>query len=101
MKWPILLLAASILVLKAPASPGGAPSSACDTMLPGHGANPKDSASNPFKLTVDKTSVDGGEEVLVKIEKTGSSSPQFKGFIIKAVDNDDNDKILGEFAIAR
>ena len=49
-----LSLALIMAVLDVGASPDGAPTSACETMLPGHGADPQIEADLPFNTTPDQ-----------------------------------------------
>ncbi|KAH7946193.1 hypothetical protein HPB49_021317 [Dermacentor silvarum] len=76
------------------AHPDGAPESACATMIPEH----KDAVgevagtSTPFKLVQDKRDFKAGDVVAVTLS---SSDTPFKGFFVKAFD--ENNKEIGQF----
>ncbi|XP_076034442.1 putative ferric-chelate reductase 1 homolog [Oratosquilla oratoria] len=72
----------------------GAPDTACDSMVPGHGSPPQ-SSDTPFFITADKTEVSSGDKVQV-IMSSPNGDP-FKGFLIQARDTN-TDKILGTFS---
>ncbi|TRY69083.1 hypothetical protein TCAL_16507 [Tigriopus californicus] len=74
---------------QASGSPGGAPTSACSTLVPGHGADIQDSTFNPYELTLDVSSVKAGQPVKLTLQASNSSENEtlFRGFLIKAKDS--------------
>lgn len=71
---------------------GGAPSEACEDMLPQHGA-PAQTKESPYTLTPNRKSVKAGESITLTLAAKDSS--KFKGFMIHAVDN--NGTPIGSF----
>lgn len=88
----LFLLAA--LVCATWAHPGGAPDSACATMIPEHKDSLHEEASpaSPYKLVQDKRDFKGGDVVAVTLS---SSGPAFKGFLVKAFDEKNQE--VGQF----
>jgi hypothetical protein len=63
----------------------GAPDSKpiCTSMIPGHGVEPQTSPL-PYLIKLDKTSVNGGENVQVTLSSLESSGRPIKGFLVLA-----------------
>lgn len=81
-------------------SPNGAPElqSVCESMTPGHPAEPQTSRS-PFNIAVSKISVKGGETIQVELESTDGRD--FKGFYLQARTTSGQTQIVGEFLAAQ
>lgn len=62
---------------------GGAPDSTpiCSSMIPGHGPPPQTSQV-PYRITVDKKAVNGGDTVQITLSTQSSSGRPFKGFLV-------------------
>ncbi|KAK7576038.1 hypothetical protein V9T40_012324 [Parthenolecanium corni] len=71
----------------------GAPVGVCDSMIPEHGVDPKDTPS-PYTISVDKTNIKPGGSVTLKI--TGTKGHKFKGFFVQAR-NSTNHIVNGTF----
>jgi hypothetical protein len=92
--FPVLALLSAVVVV-VDAYSGGAPSSACSTMTPGHGSRPR-TGEPPFSILVDAPGnvYRPQQHIAVNIRSTGRS--QFKGFLLVAKTSD-GDNVVGTF----
>ena len=86
----------------------GAGSSACQTMVPGHGKPVQTPETNPWQLSLDKTVLEAGGSKYVSFALEGKPGAKeedededgepsvFQGFMIQAR-NEDSDELAGEF----
>lgn len=95
-----LLLCLAQLTEVSWAYPDGAPSFVCDSMAPNvnsHSSNPQESEC-PYKLDIGQPFITAGESVTLKLDKKASSTPDFRGFLVEAVDVNTN-QIYGTFTV--
>lgn len=74
--------------------PDGAPLSACEDMIPGHGVDPENSPI-PYSATVSATQLTPSEIIDITI----SGSQSFKGFLIQVRYKENADVGVGNFII--
>jgi hypothetical protein len=68
-------------------------------MTPATGAHGfPDTSTVPYQMVPDKTSINSGETVTLTLQKISSSIANFIGFMVEALDPDNNDVIVGTFA---
>ncbi|GFN81420.1 immune-related protein 1 [Plakobranchus ocellatus] len=82
-----ILLAASVLTLvllavSTDARPEGSPFSACQSMLPAHGANSARQDLSPYVVLVSQAAYNPGDTVSVMLR--GLCSIEFMGFLVQA-----------------
>ena len=92
----ILVVLAGLLETPVECYPGGAPPSSCADLIPRHGGSPQPSESNPYEIELEQFEMDEGTEVKVTLKKADSDAPDFRGFILKALDDED-DSLIGQF----
>ncbi len=93
----ILLVAAVIWVPSVRTYPGGPPTSTCTSMMPATGPHgSQQTSASPYQLVLDKQTVNSGETVSITLSKIQTTTPDFKGFMIEAVDPTTN-AIVGKF----
>ncbi|CAF0863696.1 unnamed protein product, partial [Didymodactylos carnosus] len=68
--------------------PGGAPSSACDSMTPEHGV-PSTTCTNSYIIEPEHSSYDPSDSILVTV-RGKSSSDRFQGILMMARDLENN-----------
>ena len=71
----------------------GAPDSACNTLVPGHGVDSQSSLS-PYTLTPSVASAEPAQRI--KVTLGSSDGSPFKGFIVQARDSNNNE-VIGTF----
>eukprot|EP00090_Calanus_glacialis_P003984 TRINITY_DN12974_c0_g1_i1.p1 TRINITY_DN12974_c0_g1~~TRINITY_DN12974_c0_g1_i1.p1 ORF type:complete len:194 (+),score=44.19 TRINITY_DN12974_c0_g1_i1:34-615(+) len=89
-----LFLVASLPAINA--WPKGAPTSVCQSMLPGHGKEPQHMADIPYHIEVPRFALKQNDKIMISL--TSESERPFKGFVMKAVDVPGNN-IIGTFSI--
>jgi len=94
--WLKLIYIASFCILSAVSRPGGAPISACDTMMPIHPGNQDQTGDLPVTLEV-ATPIVSGQPITIRILGT-NLLPSFGGFQIQARRQDD--ELIGTFQIS-
>ena len=80
--------------------PDGAPTSACSTSTPSHGAYQSgDNTRNPFKLQIgSNNNITEGQNLTVILRAKNESNPvQFKGFMISVRYENDSSLVSGVF----
>ena len=91
--WLKLIYIASFCILNVVSSPGGAPLTACETMMPIHGANQDQTGDLPVKVIVE-TPIVSGQLISIRIEGTDIRQ-SFGGFQIQA--RTQNEELIGTF----
>ncbi|XP_042905616.1 putative defense protein 3 [Parasteatoda tepidariorum] len=75
--------------------PSGAPPSACDNMVPGHGSNkPQPNDTSPYQIIQETDSYNPGDHIAVYVNSPVDTP--FKGLMVQAFDPDTGDTI-GKF----
>lgn len=74
---------------------GGASPAVCGSMIPGHGENPQPSDTNPYKIMVGQTSLQGFDTLDITLTSQNGNDI-FKGFLIQ-VRKPGGDTAVGEF----
>lgn len=69
----------------------GAPSSRCDSMLPGHWVDPQETPS-PFQIIIDKTVVTPGDRVNITLSTVRRGQIGFKGFFVMVKEIEDTEE---------
>ncbi|KAF6040018.1 FRRS1 [Bugula neritina] len=81
-----ILLGATLLAAVS-AYPSGAPSGACDSLIPSHGTSSAQTSTSPYSISVSTpTNVTGGESVTITL----SGESDFLGFVLVAETVDAN-----------
>ncbi|XP_046453170.1 putative ferric-chelate reductase 1 homolog [Daphnia pulex] len=99
MSWHGFLLAVMFCLSQSgvAASPDGAPTSACNSMKPGHGR--QSNAACPFQTIFDKTEMFSNGTLKVTLQRPPTSiSDTFKGFLVMAFNKATN-AVIGTFFI--
>lgn len=91
-----LLLLIGIFFTLIEASPGGAPTAACETLTPRHGADPQTSAA-PYIINVSANKIEKGGSLEVNIF-SDPSGIVFKGFILQARSDPHAYNLIGQFS---
>uniref|UniRef100_A0A7M4F7U7 Putative ferric-chelate reductase 1 n=1 Tax=Crocodylus porosus TaxID=8502 RepID=A0A7M4F7U7_CROPO len=86
-----LLLFCGVFSGKVLGFPNGGVTSACDSMLPGHGSSVRQTTSAPYYISVSSTSFGPGDKIIVTLQANDSSS--FKGFLLQTR------TVLGDVAV--
>lgn len=73
----------SLVVIGIDGLPGGAPTIACESLLPRHGNNIAQTGPSPFQILVNSTNVENGEVIEVTVE-SDDPTKTFKGFLLQA-----------------
>ena len=81
------------------ALPNGAPSVACDNMMPSHSGAAEQNSAIPYQLELSSTSITSGDSVTVTLKKSDNGQADFRGFMIQARDQADN--VVGSFSTSR
>ncbi|XP_046737773.1 putative defense protein Hdd11 [Diprion similis] len=88
----LFLLIASVVAV-AQGFSAGAPPAVCEDLTPKHHTDPQ-AGPSPYKISINKNSINPGEEVKVTIE--GINGEKFKGFLVQARQGKE---ILGSFPL--
>ncbi|XP_052262261.1 putative defense protein 1 [Dreissena polymorpha] len=94
----IMARVVALMVLTSPVSgySGGAPASACATMIPGHGGTAHTSVA-PFSLTVSSV-ISGCVINSIAVTLAGTGGTNFRGFLCQARSAMDSDTTVGTLA---
>ena len=80
----LLLTILSSLVRLSRTYSTGAPPDVCTTFQPGHGSEPRDVGSLPYKVLLSSYRVSSGEKVTVSLTGSGFlTSTELKGFLMQ------------------
>merc|ERR1712035_100660 len=94
MKFLCLILVVSYCCFNVTAFPDGAPSTACDDMIPYHYGSVDSQDPSPYQVTVDQTNIGSDSTVHVHL-KSINDVDKFKGYLVKAFD--EKDQVTGMF----
>ncbi|KAL7042708.1 hypothetical protein ACKWTF_001253 [Chironomus riparius] len=94
--WFKLIYIASFCILYVVSSPGGAPLTACDTMMPIHGGFQDQLGDLPVNVIIESIII-SGQLISIRIEGTDILQ-SFGGFLIQAIS--ENEELIGTFHLS-
>lgn len=89
----ICLFLSALTIQLSIGNPTGAPTTACESMIPGH-RPPPETGRSPFTFVPSATTVNRGQTITIQIR---TQSIPFRGFIIQARNNHSRNRIVGQY----